>query len=148
MRAGTVSPPGKTQSEHKEKPMGSDLLHVHTVQSSRPGSCSHAPMHPTDCATPLGSAIHPACCSLDVLCGPFNSLGQRSPLVSSGMKVIKGDICQAAVHFLQLLKDDATLLLDLRILQRAVLHKVTQKLYSCNTIPTLASHCLTATQCC
>lgn len=96
----------------------------------------------------LGCATHPACCSLDVLCSPFNSAGQRSPLVSSGMKVIKGDICQVAVHFLQLLKDDATLLLNLRILQRTVLHKVTQKLYNCNTIPTLASHCLTATQCC
>lgn len=102
----------------------------------------------TPWTAPLGCAPHPACCSLDVLCGSFNSVGQRSPLVSSGMKVIKGDICQVAVHFLQLLKDDATLPLDLRILQRTVLHKVAQKLYNCNTIPTLAFRCLTATQCC
>lgn len=102
----------------------------------------------TQWTAPLGCATHPACCSLDALCGPFNSAGQRSPLVGGGMEVIKGDICQVAVHFLQLLKDDTTLLLHLRILQRTVLHKVTQKLYNCNTIPTLASFCLTATQCC
>lgn len=42
------APMGKTQSGHKEKPMGSDHLHVHTVQSSCPGSSSHAPhrQHP------------------------------------------------------------------------------------------------------
>lgn len=113
--------------------------------------CSHhaqeaAVMHPTDCTPRLCTTS--SCCSLDVLCGPFNGVGQRSSLVSSSMKVIKGDICQVAVHLLQLLKDDATLLLNLRILQLTVLHKVTQKLYSCNTIPTLVSHCLTATQCC
>lgn len=113
--------------------------------------CSHHTPDQQSCTpqtAPQGCAPHPACCSLDVVCGPFNGVGQRSPLVSSGMKVIKGDICQVAVHFLQLLKDDNTLLLHLRILQCTVLHKVTQKLYSCNTIPKLASHCLTATQCC
>ena len=87
---------------------------------------------------PTGCVLHPACCSLDVLCGPLNSAGQRSPLESSGMKVIKGNIRQAAVDFFQLLKDDATFLLDLRLLQCTVLHNVSQKLYNCNTFPTLA----------
>lgn len=87
---------------------------------------------------PTGCVQHPAWCSLDILCGPLDSAGQRSPLVRSGMKVIKGDICHVAVDLFQLLQDDAALLLDLRVLQRTVLHDVSQELYNCNTFPTLA----------
>lgn len=87
---------------------------------------------------PTGCALHPACCSLDVFCGPLDSAGQRSSLESSGMKVIKGNIRQVAVDFFHLLKDDATFLLNLRILQRTVLHDVSQKLYNCNIFPMLA----------
>lgn len=54
------------------------------------------------------------------------------------MKVIKGNLCQVAVVFFQLLKDDATFLLNLRVLQGTVLHNVSQKLYNWNTVPALA----------
>lgn len=53
------------------------------------------------------------------------------------MKVIKGNVCHVIIHFFQLLKDDTTLLLDLRLLQRTVLHNVSQKLYHCNIFATL-----------
>lgn len=86
---------------------------------------------------PMSCVPHPAHCSLDVLCGPLDSAGQCSSLESSGMKVIKGNIRQVAVDFFQLLKDDTTFLLDLRLLQCAVLHDVSQKLYNCNIFPTL-----------
>lgn len=87
---------------------------------------------------PTGCVPHPAYCSLDVLCGPLNSAGQSSPLESSGMKVIKGNIRQVAVDFFQLLEDDTTFLLDLRLFQCTVLHNVSKKLYNCNTFPMLA----------
>lgn len=54
------------------------------------------------------------------------------------MKIIKGDLGQVAVILLQLLKDDSTLLLDLRLLQSTVLHNVSQELYNCNTFLMLA----------
>lgn len=83
--------------------------------------------------------MHPACCSLDVLRGPLDGAGQRRALVSSGVEVIKGDIGQVAVGFLHLLQDDATLLLNLRLLQRTVLHDVSQKLHHCKTFTALAT---------
>lgn len=96
---------------------------------------------------PTSYIVQPVYSSLDVLCGPLDGAGQCSALESSGMKVIKGDVCQVIVHFFELLKDDTTLLLDLRFLQCTVLHNVGQKLNHCNIFATLAvllPHCYPA----
>lgn len=123
----------KTQQEaHRHRsPLRTDCSPCAVTTTEKQQSC-------TPRTEPMGCISHPAYCSLDVLRGPLDSAGQCSPLESSGMKVIKGNIRQVAVDFFQLLKDDATFLLDLRLLQRTVLHNVSQKLYNCNTFPMLA----------
>lgn len=138
MRSITLSPAlmGHTQPRHKWRPTSTD--HLCADCFPRAVTTTEKQQSCTPGTDPMGCVQHPAWCSLDILCGPLDSVGQRSALVCSGMKVIEGDICHVAVNLFQFLQDDAALLFDLRVLQRAVLHDVSQELYNCNTFPMLA----------
>lgn len=62
--------------------------------------------------------------------GSQHTVAQRGTLESGRVQQVQTNFLQVAFHFLQFAKDEASLLVNLRLAQRAVLHHLRQQLDS------------------
>lgn len=66
--------------------------------------------------------------------GSQHTVSQRCALVSSGMQQVQADILKVTLNFLQLTQHHTPLLLNLCLIQRAILHHLRQQLHSLENI--------------
>ena len=67
---------------------------------------------------------------LDVLRRAKNGAAEWSPLVSSGVEVVKNNFLQVGLHFLHLAEDDTAFAFDLLLTELRILQDVRQDFYS------------------